>query len=213
MNLITFFIRSIIINFLEQSSEEGSSVAYLYCNYKERNNQTATNLVACVLKQLLQTRPTVADDAVTLYQKHLSKKTRPCLDELNCLLQSEVRRFSRVFVVIDALDECTECEATILLHELRKLLSHIRLLVLSRHVKYIERELHQEAYLEIFAHDEDIERYAKARIQEQSKLIRHLKAEPTLRDDILQSVVKKAQGMYVFPFSSGSTICYDMIWF
>ena len=195
MTLITFSIRSIIINFLEQSLEQGSSVAYLYCNYKERNNQTATNLVACVLKQLLQTRPTIADDAITLYSKHMSKKTRPSLDEINCLLQSEVRRFSRVFVVIDALDECTECEATILLRELRKLLSHIHLLVISRHVKYIESELDQEACLEIFAHDEDIERYTKVRIQEQSKLIRHVKAEPSLRNDILQSVVKKAHGM------------------
>ena len=47
-----------------------------------------------------------------LYRRHSKKQTRPTLGELSKLLQSEVRHISKVFIVIDALDECPESNRT-----------------------------------------------------------------------------------------------------
>jgi hypothetical protein len=58
---------------------------------------------------------------MSLYCHHneKQKETRPNLDELSKLLQSEVQRHSNVFIIIDALDECPEKES--FLAEIRKL--------------------------------------------------------------------------------------------
>ena len=186
---------SVIVNHLEQTSEDGTAVACIYCNYKEQN-QTTINLVASLLQQLIQGQLTLSDDIITIYRRHTRKQTRPSLTEYSELLQSVTRRFSKVFIVVDALDECSVRNGSRgFLSELRKLPPNIHLLVTSRYTGDIEHEFAEAACLEISALDEDIRKYIETRIKTQPQLIHHIKVDPTIRGTILDTIVQKADGM------------------
>jgi ankyrin repeat domain-containing protein 50 len=190
--------RSVIINYLERAIiEEGVGIAYIYCSYRQQN-QTAGNLVASLLKQLIQQRPaSIPSNIRDLYRHHRGRQTHPPLSEYSRLLQAELRHFSKVFIVIDALDECSE-ESRIREHflaEVWKLLPQVRLLVTSRHIPDIKRKFKGGARLEIRASDEDIKRYLESRIESQNPLAGYVKMDPTLRSDILTAIIERAHGM------------------
>jgi hypothetical protein len=197
--------RSIIISYLEQVfKQENVGIAYLYCAHKEQN-QTAVNLVASLLKQLIhQQQSAISDNILKLYRYHVDRDTRPSLSEYSRLLYLEIGYFSKVFIVIDALDECSEETGARmqLLAEVRKLLPKIRLLVTSRPISNIEHEFKDAACLEIRASDEDVIQYLKSRIKGQLPLATYARTDPALRDTILNAIVEKARGMYVFNPSS-----------
>jgi hypothetical protein len=71
------------------------------------------------------------------------------------------------------------------------------LLVTSRHVLSIEDKLNQSPRLEIRASDMDVRIYLEDRIQKESRLRRHVQADPNLRNSIIDTIVKKVQGMLV----------------
>lgn len=56
-----------------------------------------------------------------MYRQHLAHRTRPLLSDLSSSLRLESRDFTRVFVLVDALDECAEANGVrqSLLSELR----------------------------------------------------------------------------------------------
>ena len=45
-------------------------VAYIYCNYKAKADQNTTTLLAAILKQLVRTRPSIAEPVTRLYDLH-----------------------------------------------------------------------------------------------------------------------------------------------
>ena len=184
------------MDYLERSFElENVAIAYIYCSYKEQENQTAVNLIASILQQLVQRKSTVSSEIVSLYGHQIKKGTRPTLDECSKLLQSDVRGLSEVFIIVDALDECPESTRDSFLAEIRKLQSNIHLLVTSRHISTIEREFKRAAHVEIRASDEDIRRYLEGRIEREGRLVRHVEADPALQETIINTIVEKAEGM------------------
>jgi hypothetical protein len=176
--------------------QDGVGIAYIYFNYKEQD-QTTINLIGSLLQQLIQQQVNVPDEIVALHKSHISKRARPSIDEYSRLLQSAIRRFSKVYIIVDALDECSENDGTRknFLIEVRKLLLNIHLLATSRDTATIEPLFPEAARLEIRARDEDVKNYLKGRIEGQDQMTRHIKAYPALRDDILNTIVGKANGM------------------
>ena len=73
----------------------------------------------------------------------------------------------------------------------------MHLLVTSRYITDIQHEFEKTTRLEIYASDDDVKSYVKARIEEQPQLVRHIRADPTLRSIISDTIVRKANGMYV----------------
>jgi hypothetical protein len=132
------------------------------------------------LQQLVQKGSVVSDGVVLLYDRHTKNGTRPGLGEWSPLLQLESRPFAKVFVLVDALDECADSGGvrTSLLAEIRKLPSRVHLLVTSRHSSAIEREFEKAGRLEIRASDHDIGRYLEGRIQTEHQLGRLVKTDP-----------------------------------
>ena len=113
------------------------------------------------------------------------------------MLETEVRSLSKVFIVVDALDECIEIDDKCrLLCELQKLLPTARLLITSRpHIADIDHHFQDFARLEVRASDEDIEAYIREQIATQRRLKRSVQNDETFKDDIVGTIVGKAQGM------------------
>lgn len=112
-------------------------------------------------------------------------------------MQAEIRRYSKVFIVADALDECPEDNGTRgdLLTELRSLVAAVNLLFTSRYLTSIERDFQGTKRLDIRANDDDIRRYIEVRIQREHRLARHVRADPTLQESIVNTIVGNAEGM------------------
>ena len=176
---------------------EDVAIAYIYCSYKEQEDQTVVNLIASLLQQLIQSNSTISNEISSLYHDHIKKQKRPTLDQWFKLLQSEVQRFSKVFIIIDALDECPESKGTrdSFLAEIRKLQPSIHLLVTSRHIPTIECEFEKAAQVEIRARDEDVRRYLERRIKREHRLISLVKVDLALQETIINTIVEKAKGM------------------
>lgn len=63
-------------------NEKDVGIAYIYCNFKRKDEQRAEDLLANLLKQLSQGRSSVLDKMKALHDNHKEKRTRPSLTEI-----------------------------------------------------------------------------------------------------------------------------------
>lgn len=188
---------SIVIDHLHSKYKKSNvAVTCLFCNYRDRAAQSAEIFMANLLKQVIQQRRTISAELRELFNER--EKGRLTFAESANLLRGEISHFSKVFVVIDALDETSEHEdiRRLVLSKLQNL--PINLLVTSRYEKSIEQRLEKAERLEIRATPADVQTYVKARIPSEHLLARHIQADPTLQETIVDRIVDKSQGMYVF---------------
>ena len=168
------------------------AVTVIYLNYKEQKEQTVSNLIASLLKQMVQDHPTgiISNDVKTLHSHHVGRGTRPTLDQFIKALEVEIALYSKVFIVVDALDECEDHETRAkLLRVLRSLEGSVRLMATSRDLPSIAQAFQDVGRLDIRAHDQDIERYIKVRIDMAPQLFKKLQKE------IMSGIVENAAGM------------------
>ena len=185
---------SIIIDKLQsESKNENVAVTCLFCNYRDKASQSAEIFMANLVKQIVQQKRTVSTELIARYKER--ERGRPTFAELATLFSQEISHFSKVFVVIDALDETSEHEdiRRLVLSELQNL--PVNLLVTSRYEKSIEERLGKAERLEIWATAADVQTYVKARIPSEHLLARHIQADPTLEETIVNKMVEKSQGM------------------
>ncbi|EGO00481.1 hypothetical protein SERLA73DRAFT_160331 [Serpula lacrymans var. lacrymans S7.3] len=193
-------LASYIIDHLRRNEVDGVAVAYLYCNYKDQALQTVYNLVAYLLKQLVQDFPTTSERVTKHYERHLAQNYRPTLHDVHSTLITEIQQFSQVFIIIDALDEIPE-DGDIrseLLHRLQSLGGS--LLVTSRDNASIAAALRDAQLMDISAHEGDIREYIEGCIHSGTRLTRLdrlLAEDPVLREEIFRRIIEVARGMFL----------------
>jgi hypothetical protein len=187
---MTVHHRSIVVKHLQTVFKDDDTVAitFIYLNYKEQHEQTVPNLIASLLKQIVQDRPTISNNVKALYEHHRLRNTCPILEELTEALKLEFRTYSKVFVVVDALDEC-ECHETRanLLKTLRSLTA--QLMVTSRDLPSIAQDFQRTPRRDIRASDQDVRSYLEGRIATAPRLLRGL------QEIIVSQIVQNASGM------------------
>jgi hypothetical protein len=174
----------------------GVGIACIYCNYKEKDAQTLTNLVAGLWAQLARNSGSLSTEARDLYSTHVRQNSPPTLDEVSKMLQSEIARYSKIFVVIDALDEYPEGDRSTLLNKLRELRPRINLMVTSRYLDAIANDFEGSPQLEISANVEDVQAYIVGRISGEKMLSRFVSKDAALGENIVNIVAGKAKKMY-----------------
>src|SRR6266487_4310780 len=96
---------SIVVDDLWKTFDDNDriGISCLFCSYKRQDEQGSADLLASLLKQLVQGRSVLPDVVEALHERHSRMKTRPLFDEPSNTLQSVVEGcYSRVFFVIDA---------------------------------------------------------------------------------------------------------------
>jgi ankyrin repeat domain-containing protein 50 len=192
-------VRSIIVERLRRDfgSDPTTGIACVYCNYKEQEIQTAANLLAGIWMQLSYDHdlpPALYD----MYSESVLKGANPTLENVLQALQQVMTTYKKVFVVVDALDECLEGNKTglILLRELCKYQPKVNILVTSRHYKNTtDNIINNFAVIDITAQDQDIKKYINTRLQLEPLLTQYIDKEPTLKDEIVQKLCHAAGGM------------------
>ena len=176
----------------------GNNVAVLciYCNFKEQSEQTVSNLVASLLKQLIEDSPEVHDNIKSLYERHKDQRARPTLGEFQQVLISEIKMISKVFIVVDALDECSEADGTrAKLLSVLQSLGFTHLLATARPLSSILEDFQGIPKLEIHANDHDVQRYIEERIPHEPWLDKHVKGHPLLQEEIIKKIIQNVKGM------------------
>lgn len=188
---------SIVIDHLwRKFNDAKTGIAFLYCNYKRQEEQKAVDLLAALLKQLVQCQQTTPQPLKTLYNCHVQRRSRPSFEEIAEVLRSVVSGYTRVYVVVDALDECLDTlgSHSAILAELRILQAEadVRLLATSRCHSNILQEFKAETFLEIRANNTDVERYLESHI---SRLSLCVQDNHTLQQTIKEDITRAVDGM------------------
>jgi Cdc6-like AAA superfamily ATPase len=194
---------SIVVDYLSTKFENNSSVciAFLYCNFQRQQEQKLADLLASLLKQLVQQRPSIPENVKSLYERHKGKRTYPLFDEILKELDSVIQLYSKVFIIIDALDEYQTLvdDRRLFLHSIFNLQAHthVNIFATSRFIPEIEQQFEKCERMEIRAQDDDILRYLDGRIPHllRSQILKY----HDLQDLIRREVVKAVDGMYVHP--------------
>ena len=175
-------------------AEEDIGVAFLYCNYKRQQEQKFQDLMASLLKQLVQERHSLPDEVNSLYRRHVDKRTRPSPDEIAEVLESVIQGYSKVYLFIDALDECVVTERDRLLKEVFKLQinAHVNLFATSRFIDDITTQFNGRMSCEIRATEKDVRSYLNNRILE---LPTFVSRRPDLQVEIVDEIVNAVDGM------------------
>jgi Cdc6-like AAA superfamily ATPase len=173
-------------------------IAYLYCNFRQQEEQKAEDLLASLLKQLSQGQSSLPDSVRDLYDQHKQKRTRPLFDETARALQFVAAIYSRVFIVIDALDECQVSDGcrSRFLSEIFNLQAKCgaNIFATSRFVPEITEKFNGSTLLEICASNEDVRKYLKGHMSKLPSFVSH---NIDLQEEIMTEIAQAVDGMYV----------------
>ena len=162
VNLLRMPISSFITNHRQGLVDRMEArLAYIYIGYKEREKQTPANLMRSLARHLAASESTLTAKLESLYQSHRYAGTDPSLAECSQLLQDERCRYSKVFIVVDAIDEISDEYRDILLAELQQLQPKASILITSRDLPNMAQQLENAVRLKFEAKDEDIVQYLK----------------------------------------------------
>ncbi|EAQ83375.1 hypothetical protein CHGG_09779 [Chaetomium globosum CBS 148.51] len=157
-------LASIVIDDLSSQFAKNTTInlAYIYCNFQRQNEQNVEGFLTNLLKQLVECQSSVKD----LYEQHRTK--RPSLHKISAIFHTVISISTRVFVVVDAIDECQESDGcrNKFLSELfdAQARYRINLLVTSRFIPDIVDRFRDAVTLEIRASSEDVERYIEGHL-------------------------------------------------
>jgi hypothetical protein len=178
--------------------DEDIAIACVYFDHKQDLKPVA--ILRSILQHVIQRREGgLSNETFELYKKHMRRGTQPALQEVSDILRLEIDDFSKVFIVLDALDECTATDnasARLLLAELQLLQPKLRLMVTGR--PFAEKNMSLfNAYgtVPVRARSTDIEKFVHGHILTRENLRTYASGGNELEKLIIQTVVEKAKGM------------------
>ena len=182
----------------DQGGEENIAVAAFYCDFLSQQEQTINNIVGAILKQLVG-RGGITGDLREAFQK--AKKEvggrGPQLADLMRMLRITIASLPRVFICIDALDECLPKCLPELLESLRDISRgspSTRIFLTGRpHVKEdIQRYFAKAVVIPISPNRDDIRNYLEMRLDRDAELEA---MNYDLRVDIVRVILEKISDM------------------
>ncbi|PQE29611.1 Ankyrin repeat protein [Rutstroemia sp. NJR-2017a BBW] len=183
-----------------RDSEKQICVAFVCCDFRDQANQQLDALLASLLKQLSANLRHFPNMIKVLYDKHNTQGTRPSVKDITGCLHAIAGEYSRVFVVVDGLDECPVeggCRSKFIL-EIQNLQAQrpVSFFATSRNIPDITRLFQECPTLEIFATSDDVRRYLNYRMRE-LVVDDEIKCDTNLKEEIKTRIVEVVDGMYV----------------
>jgi hypothetical protein len=181
------------------------NLAFLYCVYTKRINQTIEQLLNSLIQQLLLQQNVIPEDIRKLYDSHKLSNTRPDLTKLSKYLGFIISFFSKVYIDVDILNEYKDFHKTksSLLVYLRNLDTRVRLLFTSRPLEEIPSGA---VHFKITAQKDDIRKYLSAQIKKEPDMIRLCNNNKGLQEEILDKIIRKTGGILIYELFSYTNI-------
>jgi hypothetical protein len=191
-------LTSIIVEDLSKRfhDDPNTGIAYIYCNFRQHDEQKIDSLLASLLRQLTERRSSLPNIIKDLYERHKHAKSRPSSVELVKAVQYITSGYSRAFILVDALDECqvsNGCRATFLTELFRiQAVSKANILATSRFVPDVTERFDGKPWLEIEADEHDIQAYLA---EHMSHLPSFVQRSPDLQQQIMRNITEAVGGM------------------
>ena len=190
-------LASIVIDYLwNKIRTDDIGVAYIYCDYLKYREQTPLHLVGSLLKQLAEQQNPISESLKNYYDEHKSSNTDPKATQAFEVLKAQCDSWPQIFIVIDALDECSEKDGTrqAVINGLLALQDskRINILVTSRPLPSILCDFEAWERLGIRANSADIQDYLLGQMDRFSKRV---VVGKDLQAQIISTIVDAADGM------------------
>ena len=182
---------------LSQSSA-ATALAYFYFDFNDGARRTAESLIRAVISQLYAQQENTPPTLGTLFAQNEEGARQPPISDLFAILLPVAECFNKIYLVIDALDECTECEQALqLLKQIQNEgKSRLHIIVTSRQLPEIEDSLADLVTDRLCVHDslinDDINLYITERLKNDRKLA---KWPQDLQEAIWKTLTTKTCGM------------------
>lgn len=194
-------LASIVIEILQTKFPDASriGICFVYCNYKRHQEQTLVDLLCSLLKQLARDQGAVSETLATLFNMHQHRSSRPSIDEILSSLESVIKTFEKVFILVDAVDECSTsdgCRRRLLssLFDMQNRCAAVNVFATSRPIPEILGMFEGCISIQIQAKKEDVFAYVKGQLPQLPACVR---SNAQLQDDIVTGIVKAVDGMCV----------------
>lgn len=196
----TIMAALVIDNLLRSQHGADEPVTFIYCNYKQQNEQSAKHMLSSILRQIIDIQTGVPRLVQDFYTSHITKRTTPSSDEIKKVFEAASKDLQGLTIIVDALDECEIRARQEFMSTVRMLRQQckLRLLATSRPLPTVQSLpiFLDEPTLEVKASDEDLEKYIRSRT---SELQSRVTSKPDLLEDIVISTVRASEGMYARP--------------
>ncbi|KAJ5652176.1 hypothetical protein N7507_009602 [Penicillium longicatenatum] len=195
-------ICSIVADFLSNKFQADPKVQILqvFCSYRLHSQQSTLDILLSLLRQLAINDSNLFASIEEMHEKHAKRRTRLKAMEVEELILKFAVRYTKIFVVIDALDEyCSSKPDQIdnLLSTLFRLERKLQLSIFatSRFNSEIETHFKSCLFKEIRTHDGDILMYVDGRIPQliRSKISRY----PATQQEVRRCLLVSSGGMFL----------------
>lgn len=180
-----------LLHEVKQSSNH-IGIAWIYCTFRSRQQQTPFQMLASIAAQLARQREDLMKYVVDLKGHSIEPTEMHVLPVLaKCKLT-----FKSIYVVIDALDEYSEDSQGWLpfVRALNKVDLGASILITARPLPTIEEEFTSALKIEIVAKHADMLAFVQNELQ-QPRFQKHLSNDVELRSHIEAQVLQRTQGM------------------
>ncbi|KAJ0415891.1 purine and uridine phosphorylase [Aspergillus carlsbadensis] len=189
---------AVIIDHLQEikAADESIGLAYVFCNYRQQQIQKLDDLLASILRQLVQSLPVIPDDLRALYQGRRNDGSKLHHNDMCRFIESVCHVYSQVYLVVDALDECLQSDRDGVISYLIDLQQrcNLSLLTTSRDIPEITARFELFPAVEIRASVVDVRRLVLGHGHEVSNCVRR---NANLSKLIVDGIVKSARGMFL----------------
>ncbi|KAF4912025.1 GA-binding protein subunit beta-2 [Colletotrichum fructicola] len=163
-------ITSVVVDNLSKQFHDLPDIglAYIYFNYNAHKHQRLQDVLSSIFKQLCQNMKVLPEILSKLHEKHAAQLTQPSPEELENALIETSKSLSRVFIVLDGLDECQatlDCHTRLLscLYNLQTK-TQASILITSRPTSEVEIIFSGCLKQEIKAKASDVDKYVESRL-------------------------------------------------
>jgi hypothetical protein len=201
----TILSSTVIDHLLQHCHDDASMVtAYFYFDFNDAQKQNPELMLRSLLSQLLQRSSTIAKSIDALFLSCDNGKRQLSLHALLEVIPQVMREFTHVYLVLDALDECTQRPELIIVLQTvtRWKLENMHLLMTSRKEQDIKTSLESfvkeedTICLQRDVVDKDVQRYVQQRLSDNKSLAKWNK-DAAVRQEIEDALICGTRGMYV----------------
>jgi hypothetical protein len=178
---------------------------YFYFDFNDIEKQDPELMLRSLLCQLVQRSVGIPKGVDALFSSCENGHRKPSLHTLQDVIQQVAQGFAHVYVILDALDECTQRSE--LMDMLKTMagwpLHNLHLLITSRKERDIETSLksyireEDTVCLQRDVVDQDIQRYVQQKLRDNESLAKWNK-DAAISQEIENALMRGAHGMYVF---------------
>lgn len=187
---------AILVDYLMERfrGDDTVCVAYLYYNFKRQQDQKAEQMLASLVRQLSESSTPFPNALRKLYDRHKLMKISPSLTAISDVLATLVPAFSRVYILIDALDEGEDRERMKCLSEVFAVQEKtgLNIFATSRAINNIAAKFEGSISRDISPTRHDIFKFLGAHM---SELPSFVQGDIDLQNEIKESIASAIDGM------------------